>query len=131
MPPENLAHRLTARVVVGLSAGLAIAAIDNIVLGGEVSPIVIVALLIAATAFAGATWRSRAWVTAFCTWVCVPAAHLVKHLLGLPDTLQPNTYASILKLAAFSLVVAAVGTASGALLRGLVSTAADRDRGTR
>jgi len=122
MAPEGLAHTLPARVVVGLFAGAAIAAVDNVTFGGEVSPIVIVAMLLAATGIAGAFWGWRAWVAALTTGVCVPSAHLVKHLLGLPDTLHPNTYASILELAAFSLAVATVGTAGGVLLRGLTAT---------
>ena len=117
MPSENFAQTRAARVVAGLFAGAAIAAVDNVANGGEVSPIVIVALLLAATGMAGALWGWRGWVAAFFTVACVPSAHLAKHLLGLPDTLHPNTYASILKLAAFTLAVAFVGLASGALLR--------------
>jgi len=56
-------------------------------------------------------------------------AHLVKHVLGLPDTLHPNTYTSILYLAAFTLVVATVGTGSGVLLRRLATGAVRRDHG--
>jgi len=36
-------------------------------------------------------------------------AHLVKHILGLPDTLHPNTYTSIMMLATFTLVILAIG----------------------
>ena len=115
---------LAARVIFGLFAGVAIAAVDNVAFGGEVSPIVIVAILLTATGVAGAFWGRRAWVAALLTGVCVPCAHLVKHWLGLPDTLHPNTYASILKLAAFSLAVVTVGTGCGALVREIAVTAA-------
>jgi hypothetical protein len=104
-------------MVAGLLAGAAIAAVDNFAFGGEVSPIIIVALLLAATGIAGAFWGRRGWLAAFLTGACVPSAHLARHLLGLPDTLHPNTYASILKLAAFCLAVALVGLAAGVLLR--------------
>src|SRR5262249_59759956 len=91
---------------VGVVAGAAIAYVDNYAFEGEVSPIVIVALLLAATAMAGAVWGRRGWVAVAVMWACVPSAHVVKHVLGLPDTLHPNTYMSILYLAAFTLIVA-------------------------
>jgi hypothetical protein len=55
-------------------------------------------------------------------------AHLIKHVLGLPDTMQPNTYTSILMLAAFTLAVATIGTGCGILLRRLTAVAAKRGR---
>jgi len=104
-------------VGVGLAAGAGIMSVDNFAFQGEISPVVIVAMLFAATGAAALFWGWRGWVTAFVTWACVPTAHLGKHLLALPDTLHPNTYASILKLAAFSLVVATAGFGFGVLLR--------------
>ena len=101
----------------GVAAGAAIAAVDNFGSRGEVSPIVVVLLLLAATAAFGFFWGLRGWAAAATAWLCVPSSHLLKHVLGLPDTLHPNTYVSILMLAAFSLVVSAAGIASGALLR--------------
>lgn len=109
------------RLGLGLGAGVAIASVDSYAFGGEVSPIVIVGLLVAATATAGAFWGGRGWVASLAAWACLPSAHLVKHVLDLPDTLHPNTYASILLLAAFSLVVAMVGTGIGALIRKLTT----------
>jgi len=106
------------RLAVGLAGGAAMAYVDNFAFEGEVSPIVIVAMLLAATAAAGASWGRRGWLAAAAAWVCVPVAHVVKHVLGLPDTLHPNTYVSIMYLAAFTLVVAIIGTGSGVLLRG-------------
>lgn len=121
-------HRTTwpARLGVGLAAGVAIALVDNYAFAGEVSPIVIVGLLFAATAAAGAIWGREAWIAAAGVWACVPLAHLVKHVLGWPDTLHPNTYASILKLACFSLVVAMAGTGCGVLARRLYPDRASR-----
>ena len=104
------------RVGVGLAAGAAIVFVDNFAFGGEVSPIVIVVLLLVATSTATGLWGRHGWITAAMTWVCVPLAHLVKHVCGWPDTLHPNTYASIALLAAFTVVVAAVGTGSGMLV---------------
>ncbi len=54
---------------------------------------------------------------------------VVKHVLDLPDTLHPNTYASILYLAAFTLVVATVGTGCGVLVRRLAIGPVRRDQG--
>jgi hypothetical protein len=114
---------------VGLVAGAAIVYVDNWAFEGEVSPIIIVALLLAATAMAGATWGRRGWVAAAVMWVCVPTAHAVKHVLGLPDTLHPNTYASIVYLAAFTLVVATAGTGCGVLIRKLAIGSVARNQG--
>jgi len=108
--------RRPVRAAAGLVAGAAIVYVDNFAFEGEVSPMVIVAMLLAATAIAGAVWGRRAWVAAAATWACVPFAHVVKHVLGLPDTLHPNTYVSIFYLAVFTLVVATVGTGLGVLV---------------
>lgn len=115
-----------ARLGIGLVAGAAIVYVDNRAFEGEVSPIVIVAMLLAATATAGAVWGPRGWVSAAVAWACVPGAHLLKHALGLPDTLHPNTYRSILYLAVFTLIVAAIGTVVGIVLRRLTTGTAAR-----
>jgi hypothetical protein len=104
-------------VGVGLVAGAAVVYVDNWAFEGEVSPIVIVALLLAATATAGATWGRRGGIAVAVIWASVPLAHVIKHVLGLPDTLHPNTYTSILYLAAFTLGVATLGAACGMLVQ--------------
>lgn len=111
-------------VGVGLAAGAGIAAVDNLAFSGEVSPTVVVAMLFAASAAAGALWPRHGWVAAATSWACVPLAHVVKHVLGQPDTLHPNTCGSILLLAVVSLVVVAIGTGCGILVRALTSMAA-------
>ncbi len=108
---------------IGLAAGVLIAAVDNFSLNGEVSPIVIVAMLFVTTAIAGVICGRRGWVVSGAGWVCVPLAHLIKHILDLPDTLHPNTYTSILMLAAFTFGVAAIGTACGVVLRSFITGA--------
>jgi hypothetical protein len=112
---------------VGLMVGAGIVYLDNYAFEGEVSPTIIVALLLAATAMAGAIWGRSGWIAAAVTWACVPYAHVVKHVLGLPDTLHPNTYRSILYLAAFTLVVATSGTGCGLLVRRLATGPVRRD----
>ena len=121
MGPVGSGSRWQLPIALGLGAGAAIAAVDNLMFEGEVSPIVIVLLLLVATLAASAVWGRRGFLTAFITWVWVPGAHVVKHAVGLPDTLHPNNYASIGKLGAFSFVVALVGTAFGVLLHRLVT----------
>jgi hypothetical protein len=107
-----------ARFGIGLLVGGGIVYVDNVASHGEVSPIVIVAILFAVTAAAGMLLGRRAWIAALAVWACIPTAHLIKHVWRLPDTLHPNTYASIAYLAAFTLVVAVAGVGAGTLARG-------------
>jgi len=109
---------------IGLGVGTVIAYVDSYAFEGEVSPIVIVAMLFTATAIAGTLWRWRGWIASCIAWACVPLAHVIKHILGLPDTLHPNTYTSILMLAAFTFDVATVGTGCGVLFRRFTTTLA-------
>ena len=100
-----------------LVAGFVVSGIDNFAAGGEVSPIVIVPLLLMGAALVGATWGQKAAAAAAVFWLPLPGAHVAKHILRLPDTIHPNTYASIGMLALFSLVVCAIGFAIGLGLR--------------
>ncbi len=113
------------RSCIGLAVGAAIAAVDNIAFNGEVSPIVVIAMLLAATITAGFFRERLGLATAVAVWICVPGVHLTKGILGLPDTLRPNTYTSILMLAVFSLAVVAAGTGCGLLIRRLVPKKSD------
>jgi hypothetical protein len=115
------------RVAVGLAAGLAIAYVDNVAFEGEVSPIVTVAMLLATTTTAAGISGRRGWITAGAAWVCVPLVHLIKHVLGLPDTLHPNTYASILMLGVFTFAVTTLGTGAGMLIHRGVSRTSKRN----
>ncbi|MGE0812867.1 MAG: hypothetical protein AB7O28_01390 [Vicinamibacterales bacterium] len=108
-------------VAIGAGLGLAISAVDNLAAGGHVSPVVIVALLLAAAAAIGGWAGWPGWPAALAVCLPVPAAHLVKHALGLPDTIQPNTYDSIAMMALFCAAVAGAGFVAGALLRQAVS----------
>ena len=97
--------------------GLVIAGVDNLAFAGEVSPIVIAGILLVASAVMTTWWRVQGALLTGMVWLWLPLAHVVKKMLGLHDTLHPNTYASIAKLAIFSLVVVAVGDAIGLALR--------------
>ena len=98
-------------------AGIAIAAADNFAFGGEISPIAVIALLLLATASLGLGGGRSRWPVILAIWIWLPTAHVVEHVLRLPDTLHPNTYASIAGLAAFSLAVCAVGYTVGLIVR--------------
>jgi|GEM_PF-1844805 len=124
--PDNR-RALRARIAAGLAAGIAVAAVDDLSIGGEVGPIVIVGMLLAASAAAGAPWGHRGAMAAAILWACLPLSHVGKHVLNMPDTLHPNTFASILNLAAFSLVVAAIGTGIGLLLHSFRCTEGSTD----
>jgi hypothetical protein len=63
-------------------------------------------------------WR---WALAVAVWL--PLGHLVLHVLGLKDTINPNTYATILLLLPVSLVACSVGAYAGAFLRKGLSAA--------
>lgn len=108
----------TMRIVTGIVAGASLALVDNVLFEGEVSPIVIVAMLTAASAGAAVAWGRRAWQAGLLTWAWLPGAHLA-NVLGLSDTLHPNTYTSIFLLAAFSFVITVTGLAIGCGIRWL------------
>jgi hypothetical protein len=101
------------RIAVGVLLGLAIAATDSFAFHGEISPAVIAAMLLLATLMLALAWGTTALPAAAGVWVCTPLAHAIKFALHLPDTLQPNTAGSIGKLAAFTLLIAAVGAGGG------------------
>ena len=105
-------HSLLA-LGIGVACGVGLALVDTVAFHGEVSPIVIVALLLTATFTAGLLGGRRGWIVAVCMWSPLPLVHAVKHLLTLPDTLHPNTWSSLLTLAAFTLVVADAGVVCG------------------
>ena len=103
-------------IAIGALAGATIAAVDNLAFGGEVRPIVIVGMVLIFSSAAGTLWGSRAAVPVTIAWAFLPVVHLVKHVLAMPDTIHPNTYASILKLGAFSFAISAIGLGFGLAL---------------
>jgi hypothetical protein len=125
-------NRVATASAWGLSllASLLISGVDNLAYGGEVSPIVIVALILAAS-FALAYFRDRPWTTAIAVWICIPLTHFAKHIASLADTLQPNTYRSIALLAGFTLVVSLAGSGVGTALRHWTSGSSHPSRSTQ
>jgi hypothetical protein len=114
------------RLSAGFIAGAGIAAVDNFAFGGEVSPIVIVGMLLLAAGAIGILWGIRGVVAAGMVWIWLPMAHVVKRFFGLPDTIHPNTYASILMIGIFSFAVTGVGLGFGVALRRLLCVEATR-----
>lgn len=117
MIPDTKKNFRFMLLATGAAAGIIIAMVDNFAFSGEVSPIVIVAMLLAATGTSGIIWRWQGWLVAVAAWLFDPLVHFIKHILGLPDTLHPNTYLSILMLAVFTFVVSAFGLGFGVLVR--------------
>ena len=118
-------HRLLLQLTVGLLIGAGLVYLDGYAFGGETSPIVTIGCLLVATAGLSLTWGTGAWVAASIAWVLLPLGHVVKRVLGIPDTIQPNTYISIAGLAAVTLVAAIVGGGVGLLTRRLSGHSSD------
>lgn len=113
--------RFLPRILAGLAAGLAIAAVDRWGAGGEVSPIAIVLLLLAVAFTAGYQWSWGGWIAALSAWLPVPGAHVVASAFGWSDTLRPADPGAIIRLAVFTLAIVAVGLAGGAVMRAAAS----------
>jgi len=109
----------------GLLAGVIIALADNFAADGQISPAVIVILLLISSTGAGIIWDNAGWIASAITWIFLPSAHLVGLFFRLPDTLHPAASASILKIAMFSMIIAAAGTATGILIRRMTSGTPD------
>lgn len=107
-------------VRVGLVAGLAIGAVDLYAAGGHVPPVVIVALHLVACGAIGGLWGWAAWPAAIAVAAPLPAVHAIRHALGWPDTISPNTWDSIVMMALFALAVCGAGLAAGAVLRAAI-----------
>jgi hypothetical protein len=119
-PRDTRSARWSAPIGTGLVVGATLAAVDNVAFGGEMSPAVVVVMLLVATGAVGLVWGTRGWFASVPIWACVPLPHVAKHALGIADTLHPDSCPSIVLLALFSLAVAAAGTASGVLVRSRV-----------
>lgn len=104
-----------ASIVTGLAAGVTVAAIETAG-GGAVRPVAVVALVIAAAFGVGLRWGWAGWLGALAVALPVPGLHLGKHVLGLPDTIQPNTYDALVMMTLFHVALAGAGLAAGAVL---------------
>ncbi len=111
---------MQTRILAGLIIGAIIAYVDNFSFQGEVSPIVIVVMLLVATITIGVSWERRGLLTSALLWLWLPMTHIVKKVLGLPDTLHPNTYASILMFTVFTFTISGIGFITGIAINKIV-----------
>lgn len=83
--------------------------------------IVIIALWILAGGVLGAMGPFKPWRWALVVALGVPTVHLIRHVLGLPDNMHPNTYLSILLISGIALCATLAGAYSGAFVRSNLS----------
>lgn len=110
--------------LIGLAIGSCIALIDNYAFKGEISPIVIVALLFFSAFSVVAFFGNPGCIAAIGIWFCLPMSHFIKISLGLPDTLHPATFGSAVLLAVFTIIVVSIGSVCGMVFRRLAYGAA-------
>ncbi len=102
---------------VAIILGLCIVLVDLFADGGEISPAVVLLLLLIAGAIVGAIHSRLSLWLALLISISLPAVRLILHLLGYKTTLQPDTVASILMVGAVALCVASIGVLIGAVAR--------------
>ena len=81
------------------------------------APMVILALWILAGGALGIMGPFKPWRWAVVVALGVPAIHLIRHALGLPDNIHPNTYVSILLVGVVGLCAVLAGAYGGAFAR--------------
>ncbi len=74
-------------------------------------------LWLGSSALLGLLWPRRAWRWPLLVAPWVPAAHFLRHALGLADAINPNTYTTIALLVPVSLAVCGIGAGGGWLIR--------------
>ena len=97
--------------------GLAIACGDLFADRGEISPAVVLFLLLIAGAIVGAIHGRFSLVLAVLTAISLPGIHLALHLAGRKTTLQPDTVTSILMVGVVAVCAATIGVLIGAAAR--------------
>lgn len=103
------------RLGLGVVIGTGISTVENAAFEGDLSSNVIGVLLLAASAVIGFVWGLQGWGAAIASWGVMPLVHAIKNAFGLPDTLNPNTVASIVRLAGSTSLWSAIGFGCGAL----------------
>ena len=97
--------------------GLIIVCVDLFADRGEISPAVVLALLLSAGAIVGAIHKRFSVLLAVLTAVSLPGIHLALHLAGRKTTLQPDTVTSILMVGVVAVCAATIGVLIGAAAR--------------
>lgn len=97
--------------------GLVVVCVDLFADRGEISPAVVLVLILIAGAIVGAIHGRFSLVLAVLTAVSLPAIHLALHLAGRKTTLQPDTVTSILMVGLVAVCAATIGVLIGAAAR--------------
>jgi hypothetical protein len=104
-------------IVIASISGLFIAAIDRAALFGDDSAQFTVFLWLVFSGLLGFARPHRPWLWAVLIGPGLPLTSLVLHVLGLPGSVHPDTYTTILLLLPISLAVCSFGAYGGALVR--------------
>lgn len=116
------------QIVIGLIIGLTISVIDNYAFKDELSPVVLVLMLLTVSGFSGLLFGWHGWFTVFIIWLFVPATNFIKYIFDLKSTLHPNTINSILKFTLFSFAITVIGFAIGVILRRFINQNSEEPR---
>ncbi len=103
--------------LIAVVLGVVITCVDLFADKGEISPVVVLLLLLIAGGIVGAIHSHFSLALAVLTAICLPATHLTLHFMGHKTTLQPDTVPSILMVGVVSLCAAALGVRLGAGVR--------------
>jgi hypothetical protein len=104
-------------VVIASISGLLIAGVDRASLFGDDSAQFTVFLWLLSSGVLGFTRPRRPWLWAVLVGPWLSLTSLVSHVLGLPGSVNPDTYKTILLLLPVSLAVCSFGAYGGALAR--------------
>jgi hypothetical protein len=109
-------------IAIGLASGLgiAIALIDRAAPFGDDSAQFTVLLWLVSGGLLGFVMPRRPWLWAIAVGPWLPTMYLVLQVLGLPASIQPDTFTTSLILIPISLAVCAVGAYTGALARRII-----------
>jgi hypothetical protein len=101
----------------GVALGLVTAAADVASPWGDDTGKVVLLLWLVSAALLGFLRPARPWRWAPLVGLWLPLAHLVLLALGLPDTINPNTWSTAAILVPVALAACLIGAYGGAFLR--------------
>jgi hypothetical protein len=117
-------HRWPSQVigiVIASGLGIVIGLVDGAEPFGDDTTSLTIVLWLACSGLLGLAMPRRPWLWAVSVGPWLPAMYLVRLALGFRDPLHPNnTYATGLILIGLSLVICAVGSYAGAMVRRIV-----------
>jgi hypothetical protein len=116
MKHDSRASQALAIVIASIS-GLVIAALDRAAPFGDDSAKLTLLLWLLASGLLGFARPRRPWLWAVLIGPWLSLTNLVRHVLGLPGSVHPDSYRTILLLLPLSLAVCSLGAYGGALAR--------------